>query len=86
MRIPRHESRHARDSLTVGRAHHVPISAGQRTDPACGRQSVCAKEANNLHAELLACVATGMRPYEALRTVTVNPARALAWTRGVSSR
>ena len=31
----------------------------------------------SLHAELMAYVAAGMTPYEALRTATVNPAAAL---------
>ena len=36
----------------------------------------------NLHAELMAYVAAGMTPYEALRTATVTPAAALALDAG----
>jgi Tol biopolymer transport system component len=36
----------------------------------------------NLHGELMAYVMAGMTPYEALRTATVNPARALALDAG----
>lgn len=36
----------------------------------------------SLHAELMAYVAAGMTPYEALRTATVNPAAALGLDAG----
>jgi imidazolonepropionase-like amidohydrolase len=36
----------------------------------------------NLHGELAAYVAAGMTPFEALKTATVNPARALALDAG----
>jgi imidazolonepropionase-like amidohydrolase len=36
----------------------------------------------NLHAEIAAYVAAGMTPFEALKTATVNPARALALDAG----
>lgn len=49
----------------------TPILAGTDTPNAA-----------NLHAELLAYVAAGMRPYDALRTATVNPARALGLDAG----
>jgi len=49
----------------------TPILAGTDTPNAA-----------NIHAELLAYVTAGMTPYEALRTATVNPARALGLDAG----